>query len=250
MTTLALISDLHIGAPVKGVDLPAEQAQADAYQAITNMKVAVLNSGADAVLCAGDIFDRHNPSPKALQTAEDLFASFADAHLPAALIGGNHDAESPLPARLRLPGSAQWIGQGELGRSGPGTLVWEQFGIAIHGQSVRRRNETQDLASGYPRPVKGMWNLGLLHTSLTGYWSHRDCAPTTLETLEASCYDCWVLGHVHRPMVVKTHPLIAYPGSVHLHRTGEPGGEGFALLHLTNQDVPQVEFYHVWTSDT
>ncbi|NLS09883.1 hypothetical protein HGQ17_07680 [Nesterenkonia sp. MY13] len=242
MTTLALISDLHIGAPVKGLGLPAEQARAEAYQAIASMQDEVLGSGADAVLCAGDIFDRHDHSEQALQIAEDLFAGFDAAGLPAALIGGNHDVESPLTARLRLPDSAQWVGQGELGLEGPGTVVWEQWRIAVHGQAVRDKDELRDLAAGYPKPVEGMWNLGLLHTSLTGQWSNRSCAPTTLETLYAAGYDSWILGHVHQPMVMASRPLIAYPGSVHTHKAGEPGGEGFALLHLENHTNPRIEF--------
>lgn len=176
------------------------------------------------------------------EIAEDLFAGFAAAGLPTALIGGNHDVESPLTAQLRLPDSVQWVGQGELGLEAPGTVVWEQWRIAVHGQAVRDKDELRDLAAGYPKPVEGMWNLGLLHTSLTGQWSNRACAPTTLETLYAAGYDSWILGHVHQPMVMASRPLIAYPGSVHTHKVGEPGGEGFALLHLENHTNPRIEF--------
>ncbi|MFC6384928.1 exonuclease SbcCD subunit D [Nesterenkonia lacusekhoensis] len=236
------MSDLHIGAPVKGTGIPKAQATEDAYSAIDQLQEQLLCSEAEAVLCAGDVFDRHDASERALARAEDLFASFHEAGLPTLVIGGNHDVESPLTEQLHLPGSARWVGRGPLGRDGSDTVLWHEMNIAVHGQGVRDRDELRDLGSGYPTPVSGMINIGLLHTSLTGEWSNRACAPTTVRALQEVQYDAWVLGHVHQPMVLSEAPLIAYPGSVHTHKAGEAGGEGYALLTLTPDAAPSLEF--------
>src|SRR4051794_15821962 len=47
-------------------------------------------------------------------------------------------------------------------------VVLEEPGVAIHGQSFARPAVTEDLSANYPAPIPGLFNIGLLHTSLNG----------------------------------------------------------------------------------
>lgn len=216
MPVFAVVSDLHI--------------KPESYGAVRALKEAVLAEDIDGLLCSGDVFDRHDSSEQALELAVEFFAACAEKGLPSVSIGGNHDAESELTERLSLPEHAHWLGTEK-----PGTVLLEALGVAVHGQSVRDRDELRNLAAGYPQPVPGLINIGLLHTSLTGELSKRACAPATVPQLESMGYDAWMLGHVHQQLLLCEHPLIAYPGSAHAQpiksqRNREGDAHGYALL--------------------
>ena len=56
----------------------------------------------------------------------------------------------------------------------------EDLGVAVHGQSFATRAVNENLAAGYPSPLAGLVNIGLLHTSLGGYDEHENYAPCRL----------------------------------------------------------------------
>ena len=50
----------------------------------------------DAVLIAGDIYDKSVPSAEAVEVFDDFLVSLAEAELPVFLISGNHDSAERL----------------------------------------------------------------------------------------------------------------------------------------------------------
>src|SRR5258706_7403512 len=90
----------------------------------------------------------------------------------------------------------------QLSHERPETRVFEDVGIAVHGQSFARRDVTEDLAAGYPARIAGALNVGLLHTALDGRSGHDRYAPCKVETLLNRGYEYWALGHVHQREVV------------------------------------------------
>ena len=54
----------------------------------------------------------------------------------------------------------------------------------------------ENLAKDYPAAVPGKFNVGLLHTSLTGKPGHDTYAPCSEAELREKGYDYWALGHV------------------------------------------------------
>ncbi|WP_327139989.1 metallophosphoesterase family protein [Nocardia sp. NBC_01327] len=226
MIRLAHLADLHLGARLRAVPEypgcpPIDPVQM-AYDAFDALLRHILDGGYDGVLIAGDLFDRHEATSRAANTANAALADLHDAGIPVALIWGNHDAESPLPEQLRPPPSC-WVAPIEA----PGTHYWPDSGIVVHGRSIGDPDELRDLAADYPEPVDGWTNIGLLHTSLTGGDSRRPCAPTTLTTLTASGYDYWALGHVHRRLQLTDNPTVAYAGNPYPARKTEYGPRGF-----------------------
>lgn len=229
MTRLAHVADVHLGARLRAVPEYPGAAAIDpieeAYTAFDALLRRLLDGGYDGVLLAGDLFDRHEGTVRALVTAQAALDDLHDAGIRVALAWGNHDAESPLRQQLRPPPTC-WVAPAEQ----VATRHWPDLGIAVHAQSVADPNELRDLAAGYPRAESGWTNVGILHTSLHGHDSRRPCAPTSADTLTGADYDYWALGHVHRRLTVSAVPTVAYAGNPHPARKSETGPRGYLEL--------------------
>jgi DNA repair exonuclease SbcCD nuclease subunit len=116
-------------------------------------------------------------------------------------------------------------------------VVFEHIGVAVHGQSFSERAVTQNLAEAYPAPISGLFNIGLLHTALSGREGHDPYAPCTVEQLVAKGYDYWALGHVHQQEVVHQKPYIVFPGNIQGRHIRETGPKGCMLVTAKGQDV-------------
>lgn len=230
---LAHLADLHIGSALRGLEHYPGAPEIDPHEAPYEALRAVVRrivedvAGYDAVLVAGDVFDRRHADARALAACQDALGAFHEAGLRTVVVSGNHDAETLLPHKLHLPPSVCW-----LGADAPESVSWPHLGITVHGQSVAEPDERHDLASGYPPRVPGTVNMGLLHTSLHGEWSRAVCAPTDVSTLERAGYDYWALGHVHHRRNAGSTGFAVYPGNTHARGPGEPGGRGFTELSV------------------
>jgi len=236
---VAIVGDLHIGAPVRGLDAVQSEHEARefAYYATERLIETVAAAKVDAVLVTGDLFDRSDGSVRALRLAQRLVDECCDAGRPLAMIGGNHDAESELPSQLRLPGSARWFSAER-----PETLALPDLGLAVHGVSVCERDDLREVIGTYPAPLAGAFNVAMLHSSLDGEWSNRPCLPVPLERLRGDGrYQAWALGHVHRRLALCEGPLIAYPGGVHARRENAEGERGFIVLEVEGAGVVGAE---------
>ncbi|HEU5422944.1 MAG TPA: exonuclease subunit SbcD, partial [Nitrolancea sp.] len=80
-------SDWHLGRTLHGADLLPYQASFLDWllgQAVSNQ--------ADAVVVAGDIYDRAVPPTEAVTVLDRALRGFASARIPVLLISGNHDS--------------------------------------------------------------------------------------------------------------------------------------------------------------
>ena len=130
-----------------------------------------------------------------------------NAGIPVYLLQGNHDAESQITRRLELPENVHLFSSRK-----PQTFEPDELSVALHGQSFRQRNVTENLALVYPDPVSGAFNIGVLHTGLGGMGGHENYAPCLLGDLVNKGYDYWALGHVHQAEVLHKQPHIVFPG--------------------------------------
>ena len=109
--------------------------------------------------------------------------------------------------------------------------------MAIHGQSFPDREVPEDLVPGYPDAVSGFFNIGLLHTSLTGIAGHDTYAPTSLPVMKTKGYDYWALGHVHARQVVSEQPRVVFPGNLQGRHARETGAKGCELVNVEGAAV-------------
>ena len=233
-------ADLHIDSPLRGLDryegAPVERLRGATRRALENLVALCIEERADVLLLAGDVFDG---SWKDYSTGLFFVAQMArlrEANVPVVIVRGNHDAASSVVKALRLPANVH-----ELSSRKPETHELRDAGIAVHGQSFSQRITTEDLAARYPDRVPGLFNIGLLHTSIDGREGHEPYAPTSIETMRAKGYDYWALGHVHAREIVSSDPYIVYPGNLQGRHARETGAKGASVITVEGNVVQSVE---------
>ncbi len=233
-------ADLHIDSPLRGLDrydgAPASQLRGATRRALENLVALCIDERASVLLLAGDVFDG---SWKDYSTGLFFAAQMTrlrEANVPVAIVRGNHDAASSVVKALRLPENVH-----ELASRKAETWELRGAGIAIHGQSFSQRVTTEDLASKYPARVPGLFNIGLLHTSIDGREGHEPYAPTSVETMRSKGYDYWALGHVHAREIVSSDPYIVYPGNLQGRHARETGPKGATVLTIEDNVVVALE---------
>jgi DNA repair exonuclease SbcCD nuclease subunit len=148
------------------------------------------------------------------------------------LIYGNHDAQSRITKSLRLPDNVHVFST-----RAAKTRIIEQLGVAIHGRSYPKQSVSDNLAQDYPDALPDHFNIGLLHTALTGAEGHEPYSPCALGTLQSKGYDVWALGHVHARGVICEEPLILFPGNIQGRHTRESGPKGCTLVTVEDGRV-------------
>ncbi len=235
-------ADIHLDSPLRGLaryeGAPVDALRGATRQALINLVELALEEAVDFLLIAGDIYDGdwkdHNTG---LFFARQM-ARLRDAGIPVYVIAGNHDAQSVMTKSLRLPDNVHVFPTNK-----PGTVQLEALGVAIHGQGFATKSVTKDLTAGYPDAVAGAWNIGLLHTSLTGYDGHDNYAPCTVEGLKHLGYDYWALGHIHQQECVHTpDPAIWYPGCIQGRHIRETDKKGCLLVTVFDGGAHEVDF--------
>ena len=91
------LSDLHIGKRVNEVSMIEEQA----YVFAQILRI-IDDEQADAVLIAGDVYDKSIPSAEAVTLFDDFLCRLAQRKLPVLIISGNHDSPERLAFGNRL----------------------------------------------------------------------------------------------------------------------------------------------------
>ena len=235
-------ADLHIDSPLRGLGryegAPAARLRAATRRALENLVALCIDEHVAFLLLAGDVFDG---SWKDFSTGL-FFASqmsrLREAKIPVVIVRGNHDAASAITKSLRLPDNVR-----ELSSKKPETIELVDAGACVHGQSFAQKATTDDLAARYPDAVRGVFNIGLLHTCLDGREGHDRYAPTTLETMRAKGYDYWALGHVHAREVLSTEPWVVFPGNLQGRHAKETGSKGASLVTVASDSgsVSSVE---------
>ncbi len=222
-------ADLHLGSPFQGLALKdadlAElfvEASRKAFAALVDEAV---ERKVDFFIVAGDVYDGDWKDNKIGLFFNREVARLERAGIPVFLLKGNHDAESVITRTITLPKNVS-----EFPTSKPGTFRLEHLKVALHGQGFAERSASENLALNYPRPEAGWFNIGVLHTSLTGREPHAPYAPCSVEDLRSRGYDYWALGHVHDFEIVSQDPLVVFPGNLQGRSIRETGAKGAVLV--------------------
>lgn len=80
-------SDLHIGKVVNGISMLEEQ-----REILRQIREIAVEEKADAVVIAGDVYDRPIPSTEAVALLDELFTSLTQEGILVVMISGNHDS--------------------------------------------------------------------------------------------------------------------------------------------------------------
>jgi DNA repair exonuclease SbcCD nuclease subunit len=186
-----------------------------------------LSESVDFVLLAGDIYDRDWQDFRTGLFFREQLVRLNRADIRVFIVQGNHDAQGVISRQLSLPPNVTVFSS----RTAQ-TVQLDGLSVAIHGRSFRERAEDDDLVPTYPPSVPGCFNIGMLHTSLSGRPGHDTYAPTDVATLTAKGYDYWALGHIHAREVVSENPHIVFPGNLQGRHANEAGQKGCMLVSV------------------
>lgn len=234
-------ADIHLDSPLRGLesypDAPVEQIRGAARRAFDNLVGLAVEEGVAFVLLAGDLFDGDWKDYNTGLYFTHRMGRLREAGIRVFIVSGNHDAASQLTRALRLPDNVHVFPHRKAS-----SVILDDPGAAIHGQSFGGRTVLEDLSQGYPQAVPGLCNIGLLHTSLTGRPGHENYAPCTVDGLLGKGYDYWALGHVHRREVVREDPWVVFPGNIQGRHIRETGPKGCAVVTVRGGRVDGMEF--------
>lgn len=222
-------ADLHLGSPFQGLALKdadlAELFVEASRKAFTALVDEAVERKVDFFIVAGDVYDGDWKDNKIGLFFNREVARLERAGIPVFLLKGNHDAESVITKTITLPKNVS-----EFPTNKPGTFRLEHLKVALHGQGFAERSASENLALNYPKPEAGWFNIGVLHTSLTGREPHAPYAPCSVEDLRSRGYDYWALGHVHDFEIVAKDPLVVFPGNLQGRSIRETGAKGAVLV--------------------
>jgi exonuclease SbcD len=229
-------ADIHLDSPLRGLTghegNTVDRIRSATRDALELLVTFTIEENVAFLIIAGDLYDGDwRDYNTGLFFARQMGRLNAEG-IPVYLLHGNHDAESQITKRLELPSNVHVFGSGK-----PETFAIESLDVALHGQSFRQRNVTENLSLAYPAPVFSSFNIGVLHTALAGRAGHESYAPCSPGDLVNKGYDYWALGHVHQAEVVSKHPHIVFPGNLQGRHRRETGAKGASLITVEDGQV-------------
>ena len=232
-------ADIHLDSPLRG--LAGQEGNAVARvrtatrEALDTLVGLAIEEKVDFVVIAGDLYDGDWRDYKTGLFFAAQMGRLNKEGIPVYLLHGNHDAESQITRRLELPNNVRVFGTRK-----PETFALDELKVALHGQSFRQRDVTDNLVPEYPAPVSGAFNIGVLHTGLGGMGGHENYAPCAIQDLTNKGYDYWALGHVHQASVLHEKPHVVFPGNLQGRHAREEGTKGASLITVEDGDIVEV----------
>ncbi|WP_395665099.1 exonuclease SbcCD subunit D [Methylocella sp.] len=233
-------ADLHLDSPLLGLSARSPEVAAriaDASrQAFDNLIALCLDERCRLMVIAGDVFDGDWRDWRTGQFFVSRMLRLREAGVRVVMILGNHDATNGFMSRLELSDNVTLLSSRR-----PETKRFDDIGAAVHGLSFPRREVTENVALGYPAPLPGLFNIGLLHTAATGREGHVSYAPCTVEQLANHGYQYWALGHIHAREVLCASPPILFSGNLQGRSVRETGAKGATLVEVEGGEVLRFE---------
>lgn len=232
-------ADLHLDSPLRG--LARRGAQAGAFveasrRALENLVAEAIGQEVAFVVIAGDIYDGDWRDYATGHFFVREMGRLARAGIRVFVLRGNHDAESVVTRSLILPPNVHSFSVRHVE-----TVRIDEFRVALHGRGFAHRHVEENVALAYPPAIPGWFNIGVLHTSLTGREGHDVYAPCSVEDLQRAGYDYWALGHVHQREVVAENPAIVFPGNLQGRHAHETGPKGATLVRVFDGRIAGIE---------
>jgi exonuclease SbcD len=235
-------ADIHLDTPLQGLvhyaGAPVNEIRNATRRAFEKVLDAALTHQVDFIIIAGDLYDVGLKSFESALFFNRQMTRMKDAGIDVFLIHGNHDAASKLIKQLRPPANVHVFRSSEPQTFGRDVL---HLPVAIHGQSFATPQVTDDLAANYPPPLSDAFNIGVLHTNLSGISEHANYAPCSLDTLRNKGYQYWALGHVHGRQVFCNDPYIVFPGNIQGRHGKESGEKSCELVTVSDTGTVTIE---------
>ncbi len=237
-------ADIHLDSPLKGLevyqDAPVDQIRGAARRAFDNLVDVAIQEEAAFIILAGDLFDGDWKDYNTGLYFINRMGLLGEAGIQVFIVSGNHDAASQISRALHLPDNVRLFSHKKAE-----TIILDDLNVAIHGQSFPSRIVNEDLTQYYPQGEYGLFNIGLLHTALTGRPGHEPYAPCTLDALRSKGYQYWALGHVHQREEISREPWAIFPGNIQGRHIRETGAKGCTMVTVDEGQVREIEHHDI-----
>ncbi len=242
MVRLLHLADVHLDAPLGGFGREADVRREETLDAFRALPDAVEEHGVDAVLIAGDLFDRPRPSESTIIAVRETVRRLRERPIPVFAVPGNHDARALAPALYpeALEGATIFEAPrfGRPSRAAVGDTELFVYGVAYDAA------EEPDPLSAFRHAAEDGVHVVLLHGSIPGapHWEGGSSLSLPLERLAELGVDYVALGDLHRfrgPAEFDGLPA-AYPGSFAAVDFTEAGLHGALLVDLEPGAPPRI----------
>src|SRR6056297_183290 len=240
-------ADIHLDSPLRRLEsydgAPIDEIRGATRRALENLVTLAIERQVDFVVIAGDLYDGDWRDQQTGLFFVGQASKLLQEGIPLYVIRGNHDAASVITKSLPLPQNPNGTAI-MLGTERAESVRLETFGATIHGRSFGTRAETENLAASYPMPDTDMFNIGLLHTSLTGAEGHEPYAPCSPQQLADMGYQYWALGHIHQAneFQLKGAAPIVFSGNIQGRHPRETGAKGCCLVEYDSSGLLSREW--------
>ncbi|AEV28825.1 exonuclease SbcD [Sphaerochaeta pleomorpha str. Grapes] len=225
------IADLHIGKRVNEFSMIEDQ-----RHILSQILTIVRDEKAEAVLIAGDVYDKSQPSIEAVELLDEFLTSLTEMGPAIYIISGNHDSPERLGFGSRILGKNRLFIAGAFTGSLQETLLEDAYGnvhvfllpfikpaVVSHylDQSVETYDEAARMVLDTAKIDTSERNILLAHQFVTNGLEmpeHSDSENLSvggLDNVDASAFilfDYVALGHLHRPQTL-ANGLLRYAGS-------------------------------------
>ena len=214
------LSDLHIGKRVNEVSMIEDQAY------ILHQILGIIDAEKpDAVLIAGDVYDKSVPSAEAVTLLDDFLCSLAKRKMPAMIISGNHDSPERLAFGNRLmEGAGIYVSPVYSGAVKPVTLRDDLGEVNFYllpfikpahvkrfypDEGIESYTDACCIAIGKMNVDKNARNVLLTHQFVTGASTceSEEISVGGSDNVDASVFDGFdyvALGHIHGPQNISS----------------------------------------------
>ncbi|AIA30094.1 metallophosphoesterase family protein [Leptospirillum ferriphilum] len=234
-------ADIHLDSPLLNLALWEKEqfdrirrATRDAFEGLIDLAI---EQRVAFLILAGDLYDQDNPNMQIALFLRNQLRRLDKEGIRVVIAKGNHDAANKITSALDLPENTT-----VLDYKTPQTLVFPEWDVAITGQSFREGPITENLILSYPKATSGLFNIGVLHTSLSGSTEHDVYAPCSLTDLTSRHYQYWALGHIHKGAILSKDPWVVYPGNLQGRHAKETGPKGAVLVEFEGTSVLSADF--------
>lgn len=234
-------ADIHLDSPLRGLaareGAPLERLRRATREAFARVIDLCIEREASFLVLAGDLYDGDIPNMQIAAFLRGELVRLRERGIRVVIEKGNHDAANRITGALDLPDNTRILSD-----KSPETVIYDDLDVAIHGQSFRKGPVTENLAAGYPAPIKGRLNVGVLHTSMSGSTEHDAYAPCSLSDLTTRGYAYWALGHIHKAAILARDPCwVIYPGNLQGRHARETGPKGCMIVECDGDRVLAAE---------
>ena len=219
------LSDLHLGKRLGELSLLPDQ-----EHILKEILTIIDNEVPDAVLIAGDVYDKSTPSEEAVKLFGGFLSGLAERHLPVYIISGNHDSAVRLSfAADLIDSSGIHIAPVYDGSVKPFLLKKNGQMVNIYllpylkpvivrnvlpdrAEEIHNHNEALRVALDNIDIDPSSCNILLAHQFVTGAsrTESEEVSVGGMDNVDASLFDAFdyvALGHLHRPQSIGRETL-------------------------------------------